>query len=483
MQKKKLLGTTLALAMVLPYGQAHAEILKNLKVTGSLDLQATAGQNVTDFSTHPGATANNDRLGSAQLLTIVNAGWDLLDDVHAMVSLAKNDRDWGTSGGNTHGNGQSQDLTNGAGTALGAIYVDQAYFKVDKVFGALDTTLGRQFYGDQGDMVVYYGPRVGILGMPVDAIDAARFDWSNDMLGATAIVGKITGSAVNTVNQADKDLRGLNVMLKGHENMGLGAYLYNQVTHATGGSGVSPAGLNDFLWIAGLKGKLSAGPAWLSGELAKDFGQNRTATTGATYTGWAFKADAGMKADLASFGSVGPWGEFDYGTGQGDATSSHNNQFTAINGDFRAGDIYTRFNSLAAESLASGGTLGTTLSNDKIGSGGSNTLANRVIWGVGVKLNPSMWQKLGANVAYWDYRMQTSPFTANGGNAVLAGNKHIGSEADLDLTWKHSENVSFDAGVGRFWAGGVIDIANAAIAGGQGTNPATAEWFDAHVKF
>jgi len=487
-----LLGTTLALAMVLPYGQLHAEILKNFKVTGQMDLQTTSARNVSDFSTHAaGAVANNDRIGSAQGLLLVNAGWDLLDDVHAMITLGKNDRDWGTIGGNVHGNTQSQPIGTAGSNILGSTFVDQAYVKIDKVFGAMDTTLGRQFYGTQGDLVAYFGPRVGILGMPITALDTLRVDWANDMLGVTGIAGKTSGNTVATTAatpplNAETDLTGITAMLKGHENMNLGAYVYEAETHFNGALGTpnggagSPipaaGGLNTSLWVVGAKGKLSMGPIWAGAEFAKNFGTDRSQTITnfpSNYTGWAGKVDAGLKAELAGLGSVGPWGEFAYGTGQRDTNSNQNRGFTPIAGDYRAGEIYTRFNNLSAVGLGATALPGGN-------TVGNASLNNRVIWGLGVKLNPSMWQKLSAGVSYWDYRAQVSPIAATGGAAVLGGNKHFGSEADLDLGWKHSENVSFDAGVGRFWAGGAV---NNALAAGTGSNPATALWGDVHLKF
>jgi len=492
-----LLGTTLALAMVLPYGQLHAEILKNFKVTGEMDLQTTSARNVADFATnHVGVVTKNDRVGSAQSLLLVNAGWDMLDDVHAMVTLGKNDRDWGTpnTATNAHGNGQSQTLgAAGAGNILGTTYVDQAYVKIDKVFGALDATLGRQFYGTQGDMVVYFGPRVGILGMPITALDTLRVDWANDMLGVTGIAGKVVGQTVGTTAAAaatqDVDLHGLTAMLKGHENMMAGAYVYNALTHFNGALGAPNAGaggagavggVNTNLWVVGVKGKLSMGPVWGGIEAAKDFGRDQSqgvTNFPSNYTGWAAKLDAGLKAELAGLGSVGPWGEFAYGTGQRDTNSNQNRGFTPIAGDYRAGQLYTRFNNLSAI------PLGSTVGNGIPAAGvGQASLNNRVIWGLGVKLNPSMWQKLSAGVSYWDYRLQVSPIAATGGTAALSGNKHIGSEANLDLGWKHSENVSFDAGVGRMWPGGSIFVANAGTPG-TGTNPATAMWGDVHIKF
>src|SRR4051812_13003073 len=91
---KKLLGSTLALAMIVPTG-ANAELLKNLKLSGQLDVTAISAQNVTDFVTRPAqgntavATGNNDRIGHAYTRTMLSADWDLLDDVHARLTFVK----------------------------------------------------------------------------------------------------------------------------------------------------------------------------------------------------------------------------------------------------------------------------------------------------------------------------------------------------------------------------------------------------------
>ena len=493
--------------MIMSSVSVNAELLKNFKLSGELDLQGTAGENVKDFSTHGNAVgagkANNDRIGSMQTILLVNADWDVLDDVHAKVTLGKNDRTWGTNGNDAYGhngNGavggqQAQSITGAAaGGVLGTVYVDQAYVKIDKVFGGVDTTLGRQFYGSQGDLVAYFGPRLGILGAPITSLDAARFDWASDMIGVTGLVGKQTGSALGATGAADVDLRALIATLKSGDMFKGNVYVYDQVTHAIGASGVgatgfaaTPNGLNNNLWLAGLRGQVNMGMACAKAEFDKNFGDDRTGSVTSdrsTYTGWAAKLDLGAKAD-AGVATVSPWGDFTYATGQGDKKSSHDNAFTPIAGDYHAGDIYTRFNNLSAQPLA-GGVAGAGAAGV-----GQNNLSDRVIWGLGLKVTPGMLNKLTAGIGYWDYRTQTSATpTANGGTAAFAGNKHIGSEADVNLTWKHSENVSFNTGLGRFWAGGAInEAAQSTVAGnanansGQGVNPATAEWFDVNIKF
>src|SRR5581483_9562975 len=143
------------------------------------------------------------------------ADWDLLDDVHSKITLTKNDSTWGTAGNNPQNNAASQpigstNVGNANNGVLGNVFVDQANFRVDKVFGAVDTTLGRQFYGNSGDMIVYFGPSdKALYGLPVNAIDAARFDWSNDMIGITGIAGEIVGKPLGAITvSGKKDLTG-----------------------------------------------------------------------------------------------------------------------------------------------------------------------------------------------------------------------------------------------------------------------------------
>jgi hypothetical protein len=527
-QNKKLLGSTLALAMILPSASVNAELLKNFKLSGQLDLQGTSAHNVTDFATRAtlpagGGAANNDRIGDMQTRVLVHADWDVLDDVHAKVTLGKNNRSWGTGGANAHGNAQAE--TVGAGGIQAGTFVDQAYVKIDKVFGAVDTTLGRQFYGTSGDLIVYFGPSDKALwGMPVNALDTARFDWANDMVGLTGVVGKIAGANTTAaaIPHAGTDIRGLVASIKAAENISAGAYVYNRVIHALGAAGTAPTqgggavgapngGKNDNLWVAGLKGKWSAGGLWTSAEFAKNFGENRGSTAAKlaaarNYVGWAAKLDGGYKADMGGVGAVQAWGHFGYGSGDGDANSSHNNGFVAINGDYRPGSIYGRFANAQGAPLAFGAGLSAPAvygfgAGANTAFAGNGTLTNRVIWGLGAKVTPEALNKFTAGVAFWDFKSQTAllpniPVGAGPDaqtDRVYGGNKHIGSEVDLDLEWKHSENVSFMTGAGYFLPGGAIKEAvqatsatsnsGAAQANGIGNNPAKMAYFDVRIKF
>jgi hypothetical protein len=461
---KKLLGSTLALAMLVPAG-ANAEVLKNLKISGSIEVDAVSVNNVKDFN-----TTAYDNAGTVQTRLQTHADWDLLDDVHARISLDKNNRTYGTL---------QPENVNGVETAL---TVDEAYTKIDKLFGYVDTTLGRQYYGEAGDVVIYYGPKYNLYGLPITAIDAGRFDWNGEKVGVTVLGGEITGNAIAaapaiTANTGNVSLWGIDVHAKPTDNITGSAYLYERTTIKSGTGALNVVG-NDYLYVAGVKGKATFGGGWVKAEADKDFGSNRTVPgvggsvygTAANYTGWAGKVNAGYKADLG-VGALTGWGE--YALGSGGATTNRN--FTAIAGDYRPGGIYGRF-------LAAGfGNLGNGLAE-------GSTLSNLQVIGVGVKANPSALSKLTVGLSWNDYRFQNIqgaqaieaaiPGSAKG----FSGSSQIGNEADLDLTWQHSENVSVSVGAGSFQPNGFIKDVNGAT-GVKGNNPATLMYADASIKF
>ncbi|HXS99387.1 MAG TPA: hypothetical protein VN915_01815 [Elusimicrobiota bacterium] len=460
---KKLLGSTLALALIVP-ATANAELLKNFKMGGSLEVDAVSATNVKDL-----ATVKYDDISTIQTRLMVKADWDLLDDVHAHVSLDKNDRTWGgTAAGNTAG-GTSQNLNGIEST----VWVDESYVKIDKLFGALDTTVGRQFYGESGDLVIYFGPKYNLYGMPITALDAARFDWNGEKAGVTILGGKVKSAGLGATDTADVNLYGLDVHAKPMDNVSGSAYIYNRNT-INSGTGALNVVANDHLYVAGLKGKVTAGIAWLKAEVAKDFGQNRTVPgtggsvygTVANYTGWAGKLDLGAKVDLSSLGAVTGWGEA--GIGSGGATGNRN--FQAIAGDYRPGQIWGRFLTSAAATFA-GGAAGQ-------GNGADNTtLSDLVVLGAGAKITPAALSKLTAGLSWWNYRLQTS----NGVPTGRSGNRALGNEYDLDLSWAHSENVLVSAGVGEFQPGG--NLIRAGIASNGTISSARLGYADLSVKF
>jgi len=517
---------------------AGAELLKNFHMSGQIDLQTTNANNITDFATGPnpsttypgigttapcgaGGCANNDRISDVQTRVMLNMDWDLLDDVHAKVGIVKNDRAWGTAGGNSFTDGQSQPLLSPtAATNDGVannIYVNQASFKVDKVAGQFDLTMGRQNYGDPNDVVIYFGPsEKASYDLPYNAIDAARVDWGgSESLAITSLAGVLKNAGVGTAPQSDSNLFGIDFTAKSGETAKGSLYLWNKVTHNTGASGAPPTdtpsagGKNDNLFVTGFKGKVAGGGFWLKGEFDQDFGDNRVLlaanmpdTSGENaadshYEGFATMGDAGYKAEDDNIGMISFWAQSAMGSGRQNTQSNHNDGWVPINSDYRPGSIYGRF--------SSSGLLGSNIplvgnnANNAIGGG----LSNRVIWGGGIKVSPAAANKFQLALSYWDFRLHRFtdtpvPNNANGTNNNFAdgGNSHIGSEFDVDVTWTHSENVSFGAGWATFQPGGAIynAVANANAASAttnapgpntpsQGVNPANLTYFDVRLKF
>ncbi len=459
---KKLLGTTLALAMFVPAG-ANAELLKNFKVSGSLDIQTTSARNVTDFVTRPasgGSPANNDRIGHAATRVVLKMDADLLDDVHSRVTLVK-----GAEGGA----GSARVYGAGAQTVQGiqdTTVVQEANVKIDKLMGLLDVTAGRQFYGEEGDLIIYYGPR-DAYGLRVDALDIFRADWNGEHMSVTGIAGKTSDTVVTGLGNAATDLRGVVAWCKNHEMVKPSVYIYNRVTHATGGLG-SSTGKNTNLWVAGIKAKIATGGLSSSVELAKNFGEDRVTFADSTnFKGYAFQAKAAYALDVNNVGMVKPWGEFGLGTGDSNFAFAGNNTFQSINTDYRPGGIYGRFDNGAAIAVGSGVTGFTAASNG---------LSNRVIWGFGVKTNPAAVKQLTAGLAFYRYAYHRVAPNAFGNKT----SRNIGSEINVTGEWKHSENVSIDVTAGTFQPGALIrDLkgANAAV------NPAVMLAADVKIKF
>jgi hypothetical protein len=476
---KKLLGTTLALAMFVPAG-ANAELLKNFKVGGQLDIQTTSARNVTDFVTRPNAGvitavagSNNDRIGHATTRVILKMDWDLLDDVHSRVTLVKGAFNGVVGSARTYGSGANtvQDLQT-------LTLVQEANVKIDKVMGAVDVTAGRQFYGEEGDLIVYYGPR-DAYGLRVDAIDMFRADWNGEHMSVTGIAGKTADGAVNGVGFQDPatDLRGLVVSCKMSEMVKPSIYVYDKVLHAQGGAGVTTTGTsggvsgkNSNLWVIGAKAKLAFGGLSIHAEAAMNRGEDRTTTENTSYKGWAFLGKAAYKLDLADAGMITPWGELGYGTGDSNGTWAGNRNFQSINTDYRPGGIYGRFDTSAAIVLGQAVTPF---------AGSSNGLTNRIIWGAGVKVTPTLVNKLTLGASYWRYAFNrlAEEQTAQG---TTRKSRNIGSEIDVTAEWKHSENVSLKATAGNFRPGAYVADSkgpNAAL------NPVVMLAGDVNIKF
>ncbi|MCX5789788.1 MAG: hypothetical protein NTX64_14985 [Elusimicrobia bacterium] len=272
-------------------------------------------------------------------------------------------------------------------------------------------------------------------------------------------------------------------------------FIWNAVTHANGQLGTAPGtastpGLNDNLWVYGAKLRAEGMGAWINATVALNAGTNRTVTAGITYptaasanySGKALLLDLGYKADISNVGGITPWANFGWGSGRHDARSNKNEGFTAIASDYRPGVIYGRFNS-GALALGGSGLAGQLPGGGVSTAGlGNRQIGNRQIWGAGLKATPAGLSKLTAGVSYWDFNYQYATLGATGVSAAN-GNRHIGSEFDLQIDWAHSENVVLDAGWAVFNPGGYVKEQNRTTSPVTGTNSVNMLFADLGIKF
>jgi len=480
---KKLMGAVLASALMFPVGSANAaELLKNLKVSGNLDWQMNSARNVEDFN-----SALPDHIGNAGLRTMVHGDWDVLDDVHANVTLRKNDRQWGDAGaggGGQAGTGGSQPIGTVGANVLGSIFVDRANVSIDKLLGHLDATVGRQWYGEPGDLIWYVGPR-DTQQQNVSSIDALRVKAANDWMMFDGIAGVMTGSTLGSTAAAPDlhtDIRGFNLWWKGLP-VKVNTFAWNRVTHVSGGAAVNPgaaSSANDNLYVYGVKLRGEAAGGWFNLDLAKNAGECRGGAAGtcglaagdaSNYTGHAALLELGFNGDVANVGGIAPWASFGWGSGRSDMDSGTNDAFQSIGSDWRPGVINRRF---SAAGTGGTDTLGSTAPGFAMATTG---LTNRVVWGLGTNFTPAAVDQLTAGVQLWDYRLQRNDNKNVATPAAATGNKHLGTELDLTASWRHSENVSLSAGWARYYTGGFVKEQLVS------DSPATFMYTDISIKF
>ncbi|MGD9643554.1 MAG: hypothetical protein AB7V08_12535 [Elusimicrobiales bacterium] len=382
---KKVIGM---LALVALVGNiANAELLKNFKYDGKIEVNAYTNSNDADMNSDV-----NDKTSDVDTRVQLNMGFDLSEDVNAVVSIVKNDRQYGEG---------SQDVN----TITTLLNVEQAYLNLKGVMG-FDHKVGRQYYGNEGDLVVYYGPTawpymsrtiplvtIADNAMPVNALDAYTGWYKTGKWDFHAVLGKTANN--NATPNVDTDLTGVVASYDLREEVKLGAYVYERKTYAL---------TNDTtLDVVGVKAMGKVKGFDYGAELAKNYGRK---AAGVNYTGSAFKANLAYGLDLS--GKMDLTGEYVMGSGN-KASADKDEDFTAISSDYRVG-MMNAFNNV-------------------------NGVANLTAWNVGAKWMPSAIEKLSLGAKVYHMSPTEEP----------AGYDTYGNELDLCAGWMHSENVGLKA--------------------------------------
>lgn len=423
---KKVIGILVVVAFA--SSVASAELLKNFKYDGKVEVNAYQTTNANDLN-----SKIKDKDTDVQSRVQVNLGFDLNDDANAVVSIVKNNRQYG-------------DVKENVNTIQGQLAFEQAYMNLKGVLG-IDHKLGRQYYGNAGDLVVYYGPNMYpySAAMPVSALDAWTGWYKTGKWDMHAISGKVANTNNGVLADTDVNLNGFVASYDLKAELKIGAYIYERKS-------MQAAATTDLtLDVAGVKasGKFMGFDYYA--EFAKNYGRNATPVV--NYSGSAFLANAKYAYDF-----LGKWtfmGEYAMGSGDNKNTDKKNKAFNSVNSDYRPGAIWGRTN---------------------IGLGNSGILADTGLttWNVGAKWTPSGVEKLDLTAKYFFF----SP-TETKLNGVKIGYTNVGTEIDFSANWKHSESVNVRGTLASF----MTDKKYATTGGFAKHDPVNYAGLDFIVKF
>src|SRR3989339_1736324 len=139
---KKSISLAIAAIFIASAIPAKAEILKNLKTNGEVSILGVMSKNVTDAQ-----ESNADHYRNTYTRLTYGMAFDLLDELHANLSFKKDDHRWGDHNAGNVG----QDIT----SLETAITIEESNIVMDKLFDKFSAKIGRQYYGDEGDINVY----------------------------------------------------------------------------------------------------------------------------------------------------------------------------------------------------------------------------------------------------------------------------------------------------------------------------------------
>lgn len=397
---KKVIGMLAVVALM--SSVASAELLKNFKYDGKIEVNAYQVNNA-DYNKNAA-----DKKNDVDTRVQINAGFDLNDDVNAVVSAIKCNRQYNAAG-----------ETVAAGT-IDSFTFQQAYLNLKGVLG-FDHKLGRQYYGNEGDLIVYYGPKNWPLtyaaaanGLAVTGLDGWTGWYKTGKWDTHAILAK----AVNTVTAANTDRDIFGVVAKydlGNEKLNPTAYYYRYNMQAG-----AIAGPSDNLGVIGAKANGKYESFDYNAEFAMNTGSNnnlviaRVNTNAGVnkYQGYGFLGNVKYGTDLA--GKLNLVGEYAMGSGDKKADNKVK-EFYAINSDYRPGIIYGGYQANAG-------------------------ITNLTTYNVGANWTPEKLNKLNLCLKYYNFAETEK----------IGTTKKIGTETDLVATWTHSDNVSLKLALAQF---------------------------------
>ena len=190
---KKLLGLLLVAAIAFP---ASAAVIKNVELTGEVQTIASDVKNNVVV-----AGDNNFYNRGAKTRALAGLSFNVVEDVKANL-LFQYVYNWG-----------DHNYTNNGFDSAEGMKLANANLVFSNLFDAVEVTIGRQFYGEDGSPIIYFGPNhYNAEGsLYASALDAAKLVYSNDTWTGTLIAGKvadITGGYYGFMGYPEYNLRG-----------------------------------------------------------------------------------------------------------------------------------------------------------------------------------------------------------------------------------------------------------------------------------
>jgi len=183
---KKLVGLLLAAVIAFP---ASAAVIQNVELKGEVQTIASdvKYQNAANYLPYN---------RGAWTRAIAGLSFDVVEDVKANL-LFQYSYNWGD---NNYTN-------NGFDSAEGMKLVN-ANLELFNLFCCLDVTIGRQFYGEDGSPVIYFGPNhYNAEGGLATALDAVTVRYSDDFKTFTVLAGSVADITKGGIDKIDTNIR------------------------------------------------------------------------------------------------------------------------------------------------------------------------------------------------------------------------------------------------------------------------------------
>jgi len=409
--------------------------LENVSYDGSLEFSGQSAKNEVDFNDDSG-----DHRGGVNSRLRVGVNATVTEDVKGRLEFV---RTGGQFGRNLAG---AQGAANSIDNETAAILIQNAYIDLDNLWG-LKWRLGRQYVGEPGDLVWRIGPREddallvnAIDGLLVqsrkwDALQIDVFDGKakeNDALAVTDL-GEVGGD----VNLADVDVMLPTVIPGGKIRIG---YLSGKMD--------IPAGSNSLqIYRVGAMGGISENMFTYRGEILVNGGENNSTGSKVNYKGNAIDLGVGFNSPETGAGTFGLAADFTRASGDDDSTNKDDKSFHdflalgVVTTDRYYGEIFGRDNAVSPVPLGQG--LDTSFT-----SGTGQGLGIQILH-LGLVYKPAMAPKYWGRLDWYDFAAaEDSQRLVAGGPSVSIGD--YGSEIDLTVGYKHSDNVGIEGGYAMF---------------------------------